>query len=274
MTIAQLECVTILIPTERRSLTFFHFQVLSSSSAMFHCDVSASRSVFFLPGLFFVLFLLLAPCVPAAFPPVVCSSRAGAVALVAAACQLRVHCRYEFGANTAALPLAGWDLVLVNQTGLLSPTVGLVTASDTRRRDWAASTLTAPLLVHAETDASALDCEMLAITLAATRDATLVPDTLWVVIDTLVAFQHYSMDANQCADLNEIPVWDRSTAEPTLQWLCAMGKTCHVESSGRDEAVLVIAILVLAGAVLFIIYGIVSGRCNVSHKSRHAEMRQ
>ncbi len=56
----------------------------------------------------------------AAIVPLVCTQRADAVAVIAAACQVAVDCRFELGTGTGALTLGTWDVFLTQDVHLMT----------------------------------------------------------------------------------------------------------------------------------------------------------
>lgn len=190
-----------------------------------------------------------------AFPPLICTTRPGAVLTAAAACQHLVDCRFEFGAGAAALPPAGWDVLLTTQTGLISANASAVASNDVRFLSYPSSVMTTalPLLAYDPTSVDAVDCDTLAVAVA--TDPTLVPASVWFALTALVVHQTHASEDQACADLNEIPVLDNTTEPATVQFLCAPGKMCNMGNAWIYDLVAAVAIIVLVFVVVEFIFG-------------------
>jgi hypothetical protein len=198
---------------------------------------------------------------PAA-PPLVCSARADAVALVAAACPHFVYCAFEFG----ALAPAAWDIYLVEQTELLSPSATLVLPHDARRKNAPPALLTAPLLAFNAADAAAVDCAALATAVAA--DAGAVPAAVVALLAVLSQDQQYTGEEAQCADVNEVALYTNVTGVREVRCLCAPGKVCDAGAPVVATLLEVVGIITVVLAIALALYAVVSGAWQTRQKDQ------
>jgi hypothetical protein len=199
------------------------------------------------------LFLLAATALAAPTPPLICSSRTDAVALVAGACALQLDCRYELGtAATTILSLSEWDTLLTTQTHLLASDYSAADPDDARLMFTAPAYVTLPLLAYdpGNVSSEAVDCAALLQASEADPDAALVPDPVFDVLDTLSKYQHYVSAQSQCPDDNEVWTWaNTTTLGPRLVCQCAPGKVC---TSGNATVSSILAVIGIFVAVLIL----------------------
>jgi len=173
-----------------------------------------------------------------AFTPLVCTTRADAVAVVAAACQVVVDCQFELGSGAGALPLPNWDIFLTWQTGLLSDSAITATVKDARRFFWTEYYITTPLLAYDNTSMDAVDCSVIAA-----NPQTNLTDSVFMLMDTINKYLRYVSDHSRCSDINELTIWSNETGEPEVVCQCAPGKICAQGNDTQDAILNVSAIL-------------------------------
>lgn len=132
-------------------------------------------------------------------PPLICTLRSDAVAVVAAACQLVVDCRYELGSGVNALPLTSWDVLLTVQSALLSDSATAVLQMDARRYFIPEWYMTLPLMAYDDTSMDAVDCAPIAA-----APQTELTAAVFELLDALSKYQRYVSDAAKCADVNQV----------------------------------------------------------------------
>lgn len=209
---------------------------------------------------FGLLWMLLgALCVLRAHATVTCSTLAGAVALVQAACATQADCAYTLSTPPdAALLVTGTALVRLATATLAQQ--ALANATDARQYIWPANPAwwAAPaLLVDAAlTDAnpSAPDpCVAEASALATSTSAPALD--LIVVSMTLTTYMSKVAETSTCTDANETPLFDASGGFSAC--VCASGKVCTASVTTDDVVFWWVAGLMIALAVLLVLFTII-----------------
>jgi hypothetical protein len=193
----------------------------------------------------------------------VCTQRADAVAVVAAACQVVVDCRFELGSGAGSLPLPNWDVFLTTQTGLMSDNATTVNANDARRYFIPEYYITLPLLAYDNTSMDAVDCSIIAA-----NPQTNLTDAVFMLLDTVSKYLRYVSDVAQCSDINELSIWSNDTGTPTVICQCAPGKICLQGNSLLDTLLGVIGILVIVVALGLTVYVVVTTALDLIRAAR------
>lgn len=189
---------------------------------------------------YIILSVACAAVIPPPIDPLVCTLRSDAVAVVAAACNIRVDCHFEWMLPAPGLSLAAWDTLLVVQTQLISPSATTPAPGDARRMFTTPNYVTLPLVAYDNTSMDAVDCAPIA---AAYQ--TLTPPSVFALMDALGTWETYVMQENQCPDDNHIGVYSNSTGNQTIICLCAPGKLCDVDPTTLNSLVMVCAIILV-----------------------------
>lgn len=209
----------------------------------------------FTPWCWVLLFLLvLIPQETRALTPLICTTRADAVAVVAAACQLAVDCRFELGTGTGALTLGTWDVFLTEQTQLLSDSATGVLPLDARKYFWPENYITLPLMAYDDTSMAAVDCSVIA-----SNPQTDLTDAVFMLLDTINKYLRYVSQTGQCADVNELALWNNDTGTPTIVCQCAPGKVCTMGNTLQDGLMNVVGIMVLIMALGVFLFVVITG---------------
>ncbi len=197
-------------------------------------------------------------------PPLVCTERTDAVALIAAACQQLVNCRFDFGAGDAALSLSAWDVLLTEQSGLLSYAATTVLENDARL-DFTLnqSLITTPLMAYDADDGGAVDCGALIPTVGAS-----LPVTVVAAINVLSLYQNYMSDVAHCPDVNQVPLWTNASGVPTISCQCAPGKTCEAGNANVSALVGLISIFLVVIASALTVFVMVTSTIDLRTKFR------
>lgn len=205
--------------------------------------------------LFALLCLLISTVLSGAPPPIdplVCTLRSDAVAVIAAACSVRVDCHFEWMLPPPGLSLAAWDTLLVIQTQLISPSATTPTSGDARRMFTTPNYVTLPLVAYDNTSLDAVDCAPIAA-----APQTLIPPSVFVLIDALGTWQRYVMQENQCPDDNHIGIYSNATGNQTIICVCAPGKLCDVDPTVINSLVSVCGIIAVVIIVVLALYIII-----------------
>jgi hypothetical protein len=214
----------------------------------------------FLAGLFLLVGVV---GVNAAITPLICTTRADAVALIAGACELKLDCRYELGSAKAGngLSLDEWDVLLTDQAHLLSASYTDVDPEDARYRWDYPAYITDPLVSYdpANLSGSAVDCAALLQASQVDPDAALVPDAVFEVLAVVSKFQRDASESAQCSDVNEVWVWTNATGTPKYSCQCAQGKVCEANSATVSSVVGAVGIFVAVLALGLVVFEIVVG---------------
>lgn len=217
-----------------------------------------------------LVLLLLCLCIyqaGATITPLVCTLESDAVAVVAAACQVVVDCRFEFGTGANALSLSAWDVLLTTQAQLLSPSATEVLPQDARKYFIPVWYIVLPLMAYDPLSVDAVDCAPIAA-----APQTDLPDAVFALLDTLSKYQRYVSDTSKCSDINQIGIWTNASGTPGISCQCAPGKVCTLGNTTLDSLIGVVAIMVailIAAATLVSFYTSINGMLAYSRALKH-----
>jgi len=125
---------------------------------------------------------------------------------------------------------------------------------DARYSFWPAQYVTLPLLVYDNTSMDAVDCAIIA-----SNPQTNLTDAVFQVLDTISKYLRYISDTAQCADINQLALWNNDSGTPTIVCQCAPGKVCNLGNDNLDTLLAVVGILTLIAALgLLVFQGVTS----------------
>ena len=200
-----------------------------------------------------ILFSLALAGTPAPIDPLVCTERSDAVAVVAAACSIRVDCDFEWLRPTPLSALA-WDTLLVTQTELISPSATAPGANDVRFMFTLPNYVTLPLVAYDNMSLDAVDCAPIAA-----APQTLVPPSVFSLIDALSTWERYDLQTNQCPDDNYVGIYSNASGNATIVCVCAPGKLCEVDPVTLNSLLSVTAIIAVVSILAMALNDIISG---------------
>jgi hypothetical protein len=197
-------------------------------------------------------------------PPLVCTTKADAIAVVAAACQLVVDCRFELGSGANALPLTSWDVLLTVQSGLVSNSSTVPLANDARYSFTDEWYILLPLMAYDNTSVDAVDCSTIA-----NNPQTNLTAPVFNLLDALSKYIRYMSVLAKCPDVNQIPLWSNASGTPKISCQCVPGKVCSIGSTTSDTILQVAGIFLMVLALVFAAYSMVTNALTLRHSKRN-----
>ena len=114
---------------------------------------------------------------------------------------------------------------------------------------WPEQYVTLPLLVYDNTSMDAVDCAIIA-----SNPQTNLTDAVFQVLDTISKYLRYISDTAQCADINQLALWNNDSGTPTIVCQCAPGKVCNLGNDNLDTLLAVVGILTLIAALGLLVF--------------------
>ncbi len=95
----------------------------------------------------------------------------------------------------------------------------------------------------------AVDCAVIA-----SNPQTMLTDAVFQLLDTISKYLRYISDAAQCADINQLALWNNDSGTPTIVCQCAPGKVCNLGNDNLDTLLAVVGILTVIIALALLAF--------------------